>query len=399
MFSNSQNFSIVTAILPNANTNSVLPAVLEDPGTSALVWKARGTLLHDHWWKRWFPPISPTKTMLQMLVPEADVARLVGMIVDTGRLHQQATGAVFSTPCDAVYLGSDFHVWPGREGAGVVETQHKLTENLSIILGIVGHNNADRVSKAAINAGSHGPIVYYCEGRGLRDRLGWLRITKEHEKEVMMVITEESDADSVFEAMAKAGDLHLPGRGFMYRLKIDRGMFNLPSRVSHHHYDANMQQIINAIDHLSGHNHWRDQSVFNVGGQGRGAGLDVLRPSVTASEDQVCLSAWATRDQCPTVMDMLLDAGAPGLNIAYARFNAAGADAYLAGARINEEYGMLQCVTGASIAQEICSLVERDAEQRGLKDLCLTVRHVPRVATYVPGNKDFRQAANLALAS
>ena len=214
-----------------------------------------------------------------------------------------------------------------------------------------------------------------------------------------MVITEESDADGVFEAMAKAGDLHLPGRGFMYRLKIDRGMFNLPSRISHHHYDANMQQIINAIDHLSGHTHWRDQSVFDIGGQGRGVGVEVLKANPGPVEAQVCLSAWATREQCPMVMDMLLDAGAPGLNIAYARFNAAGADAYLAGARINEEYGMLQCITSATIAREICDLVQRDAEHRGLNDLCITIRDVPRVATYIPGSRDFRAPANLPLAS
>lgn len=399
MFTTQQDFSMVTAVLPNASTQEVVPAILQDAGASALVWKARGTLLHDHWWKRWFPPISPAKTMLQMLVPDADVARIVGTVVDAGRLHQQATGAVFSTPCEHVYFGSDFHVWPAREGAGLVADKHELTENLSIIYCIVGHKLSDRVAKAAMTVGAHGPIVYYSEGRGLRDRLGWLRITKEHEKEVLMVIADESDADAVFEAMAKAGDLHLPGRGFMYRLNIDRGMFNLPSRVSHHHYDANMQQIINAIDHLSGHTHWRDQSVFDVGGQGRGVGLESLRQDNRVLEDQVCLSAWASREQCQAVMDMLLNAGAPGLNLTYARFTASAADAYLAGARINEEYGMLRCITGAEVAQGVCAMVERDAEQAGIRDLCVMVNSVPSVATYIPGSHDYRQPPAFALAS
>ncbi len=391
MFTQDHAVSMVTAVLPTPSVAPVSAAVLHEPGSSALVWQARGTLLHDHWWRRWLPPISPAKTMMHLLVPNSEVPRLVSTIVEHGRLHQQATGAVFSTPCEHAYFGTHFHAWPEREGAGVVQSSHNLTENLNIIYCIVGHQLSDRVSKAAINAGAHGPIVYYSEGRGLRDRLGWLRITKEHEKEVLMVIADESDADEVFDAMAKAGELHLPGRGFMYRMIIDRGMFHLPSRVSHHHYEANMQQIINAIDHLSGHTHWRDQAVFNVGGEGRGVGLEELAGERRELQDQVCLSAIATRDQCPAVMDMLLDAGAPGLNVTYARFAAHEESTGMAGARLNEEYGMLRCITDKSVAAEICSLVERDAEHKGLTDLGIFTNDVPSVATYVPGKKDYRR--------
>ena len=153
------------------------------------------------------------KTMVPLLAPTDEVPHLVSTIVERARLHQQATGAVFSTPCDHAYFGSEFNVWPSRDDTPAAKSAHNLTENLNIIYCTVGHKLSDRVSKAAISAGAHGPIVYYGEGRGLRDRLGWLRITKEHEQEVLMVIADESDADQVFDAMAKAGELHLPGRG------------------------------------------------------------------------------------------------------------------------------------------------------------------------------------------
>ncbi len=398
MFTQDHAVSLVTAALPSSSVAPVSEAVLREPGSSALVWQARGTLLHEHWWKKWLPPISPAKTMMNFLVPNTEVPHLVSTIVERGRLHQQATGAVFSTPCEHAYFGSAFHTWPEREGAGLARDEHSLTENLNLIYCIVGHQLSDRVSKAAINAGAHGPIVYYSEGRGLRDRLGWLRITKEHEKEVLMVIADESDADEVFDAMAKAGELHLPGRGFMYRMIIDRGMFHLPSRVSHHHYEANMQQIINAIDHLTGHTHWRDQSVFDVGGEGRGVGLGDLLDEQPTLKDQVCLSAIAMRDDCPAVMDMLLDAGAPGLNVTYAKFTANDSSTGLAGARLNEEYGMLRCITSETVAAEICGLVERDAEARGLNDLGIFTNQVPSVATYVPGKKDYREPSPMAAA-
>ena len=396
MFETRHAVSVVTAALPNASARRVLPEIMEEADASALAWNARGTLLHDHWLRRWLPPISPAKSMLQMLVPDDSVGRLVRTIVEQARLHQQATGTVFSTPCEHAYFGSDYHVWPAREGAAAVNDSEGLTEDLNVIYCVVGHKTSDRVAKAAINAGAHGPIVYYCEGRGLRDRLGWLRITKEHEQEVLMVLADEADVEEVFDAMAVAGSLHLPGRGIMYRLNIGKGMFNLPSRVSHHLYDANMQQIINAIDHLEGHTHWRDQSVFSVGG-GRGVGIESLNATRSILEDQVCLSAVATREHCPEVMDMILDAGARGVNVTYGRFTALGEGEQLAGARVNDEYGMLRCITDADTAAAIGSVVEAQAETRKLSDLCVFVNPVPAVATYVPGARDFREPPKLAV--
>ena len=214
---------------------------------------------------------------------------------------------------------------------------------------------------------------------------------KEHDKEVLLVISDDDDTQDIFDAMAKAGELHMPGRGFMYQLKINRGLFNLPSRVSHHHYDANMQQIITAIDHLSGHTHWRDQNGFDVGGEGRGVGVDALPQAGTRLKNQVCVSVMVPRDDCNTVMDALLDAGAPGLNVSYARFAASETTINVASARVAGEYGMLRCITDAEKAAKLTAEVENHSSDAGMNNLCLFTNAVPEVATYVPGTKDFRE--------
>jgi nitrogen regulatory protein P-II 1 len=393
----SQSYSAVTAIVPKATTQEVVQSTITEPGTSGFLWEARGTLLQDSWWKRYIPPISPAKTMMRLLVPNEAVSGIVNTIVEKGRLHQQATGAVFSTPCESVYFGSEFHVWPRKEDNESAIDLHNLSENLSVIYCIVGHEFSDRVAKSAVMAGAHGPIVYYSEGRGLRDRLGWLRITKEHEKEVLMVLADEVDVEEIFDAMAAAGELHLPGRGFMYRLSIHQGMFNLPSRVSHHHYDASMQQIINAIDHLNGHSHWRDQAVFEFSGGGRGVGID-LKHEVRSMENQASLYALVTREGHEQLMDMMLDGGATGLNIHFARVTAPDQECLVAGARINAEYGLLRCITDETTAQRIAKLIELEAERQGLSDFCMSVNPVPRVATYIPGMRDYRVPDESAIA-
>lgn len=389
VFKDELTYSLVTAVLPAPSRSRVVDALSNEAGTSPLLWDARGTLLHDHWLKRYFPPISPAKSMLQLLVPNEAVELVENTIVESSRLHQQSTGAVFSTPCDHAYFGSEFSAWQSeqRRSTGGATA---LSEKLCAIYCIVAPNNSERVAKAAIRAGTHGPVVYYSEGRGLRDRLGWLRITKEHDKEVLLVVTEEDDADMVFDSMAKAGELHLPGRGFMYSMQIDKGVFNLPSRVSHHHYEANMHQIINAIDHLSGHTHWRDQTAFDAG-QGRGVGLNI-ETSARQLPDQVVLSAIIPRSLDQGIIDIMLDAGAPGLNISHARFaaEADSADSVQA-TGLNEEYTLLRCITAARMAQSICEIVDDQAEAQGLSNLCMYVNRAPRVATYIPGTVDYRE--------
>lgn len=383
-------YSVVTAILPNAANNRVARALVTDDGATALTWRARGTLLRDHWWARWMPPIGPVKSMLQLVVPNDEVDRIQTTIIDNGRLHQQATGAVFSTPCQQAFLGADYHARPSQLKQPSMNPDHSWSENLSIICCVVGQAYSERVSRAAVNAGAHGPVIYITEGRGLRDRIGWLRITKEHNQEVLLVLADESQAGDVFAAMAKAGELDQPGRGIMYRMNIDKGMFNLPSRFSRHRHPASMQQIIHAIDQLSGHKHWRDQNVFDIGNNGRGTGLAKFGGSRSVLEDRHRFTAIVPREQLQTLMDMILDAGAPGINMTFARLIAPVEGSGAASARINDEYVVLRSILEPQVMEQVYETVRARAEGNGITDLCLLTNPVPQMTTYVPGRTDHR---------
>ena len=99
---------------------------------------------------------------------------------------------------------------------------------------------------------------------------------------------DNADVENVFDAMANAGKLHLLGLGFMCQLPVHNGLFNLPSHFDSHKRDASMQQVISAIGHLMGDNHWRDQTVFDVAGTGKSAGLSLVdkEPSAIIRDQQ-----------------------------------------------------------------------------------------------------------------
>ena len=149
--------------------------------------------------------------MLQLLLPDNEVDRILDVIVNVGKLHLQSTGAVYCTPCDDIYMGADFKRLPMDHRDDIVDGSHELHENLDVITYIVEPDRTDGVARAAIRAGAHGPIVHFGEGRGLRDRLGWLRITKQAVKEIITVIADSADAAAVFAAMAK-GDFFIECR-------------------------------------------------------------------------------------------------------------------------------------------------------------------------------------------
>ncbi|MEM7292293.1 MAG: hypothetical protein AAF420_02700 [Pseudomonadota bacterium] len=356
----------------------------------ALISEARGTLLHDQWWKSWVPPISPAKSYLQLLVPDDRVEQVEQIVIKVARLDQQATGAVFSTVCSDVEIGPEFTVLQSEDDATMARVVSDQ-EELSAIFCVVSHQDAERVAKAAIRAGAHGPIVHYSEGRGLRDRLGWMRITKDHEKEVLMVIAEKEFADDIFDTLAHVARLHLPGRGFMYRVPISKGMYNLRSRTSHHHHDASIQQIIHAIDHLAGHKNWRDQSVYELPGQGRAVGLKSLHSSAYLYQ-RSSLNLIVARDHAQSCSDMLLEAGASGLNIHYAREYDPNSHCEIGHAQISQEFAIIRCIDAESAVDSIMAQVRPTLQSQQIGSFALYRNPVPTVATYVPSGVDHRAA-------
>lgn len=384
MYTQQINASTVTAILPEAYIQHTLDA-LQKAGHNVARWHARGTLKDNRWYRSLFPAISPEKGVIRILVPNADIDKVMQIIVEKGNLDRQGTGAVFSVPCDEIHIGGHFHSSCNASDEADQVSITAMKENLDIIQCIVEKNQTEQISNAAIAAGAHGPIVHYCEGRGLRDRLGWLRITKQAEKEVLTVICENADADNVFHAMANAGDLDLPGRGFMYQMPVNKGLFNLPSHFDAHRHNANMQQVIGAIDHLMGHDDWRDQSVFKIGGNGKTAGLGFLKKSrqQRVLEEQVCLTAMVDRDHAEQLMDMMLDNGAPGLNTSYCQRITTETESIHDNVNLVSEYGILSCIVDNDTAHDILAQVKIQAEQAGIENLCLYLQPIPKVITYI----------------
>ena len=97
-----------------------------------------------------------------------------------------------------------------------------------LITCIVQRGNGDAVSKAAIKAGAGGATTFFARGSGTRERLGLLGLAIVPEKEVVLVLSDEEKSTRIFDAIAIAGKLDVPGMGIAYitpAIKVMGGNF------------------------------------------------------------------------------------------------------------------------------------------------------------------------------
>ena len=81
---------------------------------------------------------------------------------------------------------------------------------------VVQRGKADKVAKAALDAGAGGATIFFARGMGLREKLGLLGLAIVPEKEVIMILCGKTNTPEIFAAVVKAAKLDVPGMGIAY---------------------------------------------------------------------------------------------------------------------------------------------------------------------------------------
>ena len=89
-------------------------------------------------------------------------------------------------------------------------------EEVELITCVVQRGKADKVAKAAIDAGAGGATIFFGRGMGLREKLGLLGLAIVPEKELLMILCGKTDTQRIFAAVVKAARLDVPGMGIAW---------------------------------------------------------------------------------------------------------------------------------------------------------------------------------------
>lgn len=94
-----------------------------------------------------------------------------------------------------------------------------MEEKLCIV-SIVERGRADKIVHKAKDAGAKGATILYGRGTGETEIQKFLNIQIEASKEIILIVTEESKHDKIFDTIVEAGNLKKPGIGIIFTLHI-----------------------------------------------------------------------------------------------------------------------------------------------------------------------------------
>jgi len=372
-------YAFVTAILPRQSAGVVIDEVLKSGAAHAMAMNARGALIQLHWYQALLPAISPEQEILHFIVPDEEVDRLMEQIILVGKLQLYGAGSIFATPCEELVCADDYPLWaPGSYLFNSRSFDIKFKHELTALIHTTDRGTAEPIARAAIKAGAQSATISYVRGYGLRDRLGLLRITKKHEKELITVVVDEFDLEAVFQAMARAGRVEQPGRGFIYHLPVSKGLTNLASVFQAKKHSVSIQQMVRAIDTLHGGTQWRANQLLVHDPHAR----EFASSSQGISKNLMVLNVVSQRKDSETLLRVFLNHGVSGASIVNWRLVDSDSEHTQGGLRINREFG---CIALVSSRTKIEGLVQvfRDAVLAGeMKSACCFTHCVPIVKTF-----------------
>ena len=346
-------YSVVSLILPQARLNACLASVLGQWPYDAIHFDCRGTMIREHWIQSFLPIMNPECEYLQFLVNDEDLSGFVEELIRVNDLHLPGSGAVFTTRCLNYFTNAEDRPSNERSSKSEKEAAFKIKNNLYAIFALIQSGRTDNAIKAAMQAGSHGPIVYFVEGRGTRDRVGWLKITKKPYEEVVVVLVEDIDKVRVKDALVSAGRVNTLGGGMVFEMPIENGLVNLPTSISNKNRVASNEQIVAAVDQLMGSTDWRDtRSLDSL--------LDKTQVNISNKDRRanVALCTLIPRKYANDFLDYVLDIGVPGVNINYTKLFAENDHQNALNLTAHHELAQILIVLSAGECAGICAQLQ-----------------------------------------
>ncbi len=389
-FIEKSGFSVVSLIIPQARLNNCLSQMLTLWPYQAIQFDCRGTMIREHWFQAFLPIMNPECEFLQFLVSDNDLDEFVQFCIQVNDLHLPGAGAVFTARCQHYSSNSTTEFEKQQSWTRSPDLQPsspvRLKKNLYGIFALIQSGRTDNAIKAAMQAGSHGPIVYFVEGRGTRDRVGWLKITKKPYEEVVMVLVEDIDRARVKEALVSAGRVNTLGGGIVFEIPMEKGLVNLPTSIRNKSRLASNEQITAAVDQLMGNTDWRDNRSLEsllYKSQGSPEREELKRSSI--------LCALIPRKHANEFLDHILSIGIPGANVIYTKLFAGDDNQNKRHRSIHHELVQIRMVFPAEKCAGYCSKLQQFAGDRDYKNATFFELEVRGVVRYQLKPKDNAQ--------
>lgn len=160
--------------------------------------------------------LSETKKEIVLMMCQRTVG--LNVLEELGRemkLSKANHGIAFMLPIDYAVGCSTCN------DCGKIRSEKKMQAYKSIFT-IVEKGKAETVIEAAKEAGSKGGTIINARGSGIHETSHLFHLDIEPEKEVVLILSEESAVEKITEAIAKAVRIEEPGNGIIFVQSVDQ---------------------------------------------------------------------------------------------------------------------------------------------------------------------------------
>lgn len=96
---------------------------------------------------------------------------------------------------------------------------------------VVQKGMADTINQSLLDAGIQGATVHAGVGTGIRERMGFLGVAVEVEREIITVLVSKDQTARIFERIYLAGRLDTPGMGYLYVTPLVQAATYIPAHL------------------------------------------------------------------------------------------------------------------------------------------------------------------------
>lgn len=108
----------------------------------------------------------------------------------------------------------------GMEENNLEQIRKEREEMHQAICVVVDRGDSDRVMEAAEKAGARGGTIIHARGSGVEERKRFFQFDIDPEKDIVMILSESSQADHIVDSIHSELDLDKPNHGVLFKIDV-----------------------------------------------------------------------------------------------------------------------------------------------------------------------------------
>lgn len=214
-----KEFELICMVVNNGAADKVTKIAKHNGISGATVLLGKGTIKNAF---LELLALNDVRKEIVLMIAENEIAyQALDVLHNELELHKPNHGIAFTVSLSGIFGARDSSMSNVKESRGVDDNMYKA------IFVVVDKGSGETVVDAASSAGSRGATIINARGSGIHETHMLFSMAIEPEKEVVMILAENSISDSIIAKIREEMKIDEPGKGIMFVIDVNKtyGLF------------------------------------------------------------------------------------------------------------------------------------------------------------------------------